>query len=529
MKNLIYTVIQNTRVLKTSIGGAILAGVPLILSFLFVTMPGYEKRIVQSRKLSVKVAVESVFEVLNYYSEKERSGELSKDQAQLLAAKMIEKLRYGNNEYFWINSLDLKMVMHPTKPDLNGKDLSDMKDSTGKRLFVEMVKVVTESNEGYVDYMWPKPGEKDPQPKTSFVKLFAPWGWVIGNGVYSDDVQKDVLLVKKENFFWFGIAIFASVLISLAAGFRQYTQVIVPVRTAIHVLNKDTDHLIKTVAGLNQSSMQLNSVGTTQASSVHKTASAMTEMNSMISKTSEHAKESSLLSENTKRVVEKSLQIQRELSNSMKSISDSQDNLKNTVSDNLKKLHEVIHIINQISDKTKAINDIVFQTKLLSFNASVEASRAGEAGKGFAVVADEVGKLAKLSGNTSREISTIVLQSNGQIQNLVEAIESSLEKVITEISTSIQQGQIQSNHSLKMLVEVVEMATKTSEMAKSISSANAEQAIGSAEATDALHVIEKTTAQMTDVMKNNETFAQELLEGAQELKEVSDKLNKIVS
>ena len=105
------------------------------------------------------------------------------------AADRISKLRYGNGDYFWINDLGPRMIMHAAKPELNGQDLSDIKDPNGKRLFVEFVNVVKSKGSGFVEYQWPKPGKEAPQPKLSYVAGFEPWGWIIGTGVYVDDLQ----------------------------------------------------------------------------------------------------------------------------------------------------------------------------------------------------------------------------------------------------------------------------------------------------------------------------------------------------
>ena len=101
----------------------------------------------------------------------------------------IKELRYNEKEYFWINDINLKMIMHPINPKLDNQDLSEKKDPNGKFLFKEMVNIVNKNDAGYVDYMWPGPGEEKPVPKISYVKGFKPWGWVIGTGVYVDDVK----------------------------------------------------------------------------------------------------------------------------------------------------------------------------------------------------------------------------------------------------------------------------------------------------------------------------------------------------
>src|SRR4030095_15593457 len=118
-----------------------------------------------------------------------QKGGVSDADAQKRAMARIGALRYGSNDYFWINDMYPKMVMHPIKPEMNGNDLSAYKDTNGKLLFVDFVDTVRKNGAGFVPYEWPKPGFEKPQPKLSYVVGFAPWNWVIGTGVYIDDVN----------------------------------------------------------------------------------------------------------------------------------------------------------------------------------------------------------------------------------------------------------------------------------------------------------------------------------------------------
>ena len=117
---------------------------------------------------------------------------VSEESARRTAAQRIGQLRYGTDDYFWINDLGPKMVMHPMKPELNGKDLTGFKDPEGKALFVEFANTVRKYGAGVVDYQWPRAGSEKPQPKLSFVSGFTPWGWVIGTGVYIDDLDQTI-------------------------------------------------------------------------------------------------------------------------------------------------------------------------------------------------------------------------------------------------------------------------------------------------------------------------------------------------
>jgi diguanylate cyclase (GGDEF)-like protein/PAS domain S-box-containing protein len=144
-----------------------------------------EDRAAQTRRL-----VESAHGVLVHFRSLQQRGELTEDQAKRAAIETIRTLRYGDREYFWINDFQPRMVMHPMMPELDGKDLSDFTDPNGKRLFVAFVDTVRKNGAGFVDYLWPKPGFTRPVPKISYVKGFAPWGWIIGSGIYIDDVNR---------------------------------------------------------------------------------------------------------------------------------------------------------------------------------------------------------------------------------------------------------------------------------------------------------------------------------------------------
>jgi methyl-accepting chemotaxis protein len=141
------------------------------------------------KRLATQHVVESAYGVLAHFQALEAAGKLTREQAQAQAMAAVKVLRYDEKEYFWINDMRPVMVMHPFKPDLDGKDLSAAADPAGKKLFVEFVETVKRSGAGFVAYQWPKPGADKPVPKISYVKGFAPWGWVIGSGIYVDDVE----------------------------------------------------------------------------------------------------------------------------------------------------------------------------------------------------------------------------------------------------------------------------------------------------------------------------------------------------
>jgi len=159
----------------------------------------------------LKTQTNFLFSILESEYEKLK-GSLSEEALKYRLKNIIDATRYGKTGYFWVNDTDAVIVTHPIKPALNGKNMVDYKDEAGKRIFFEFAEVAKKNSEGFVDYVWPKPGFNSPQPKVSFVKLFKPYNWVIGTGEYVDDVttkmQEEALKTLSEmryannDYFW---------------------------------------------------------------------------------------------------------------------------------------------------------------------------------------------------------------------------------------------------------------------------------------------------------------------------------------
>jgi methyl-accepting chemotaxis protein len=165
-------------------------GLIILLSYFMISE---RSMLQQERQSSVRQAVEVAHGMVAHYHDLSTKGKMSEDEAKQAAMAALRTLRYSGSEYFWINDMQPKMVMHPIKPELEGKDLAENKDPTGKPLFVAFVDVVKAKGAGDVPYLWPKPGSDKPVLKVSHVKGFAPWGWIIGSGVYVDTVDSAIL------------------------------------------------------------------------------------------------------------------------------------------------------------------------------------------------------------------------------------------------------------------------------------------------------------------------------------------------
>ena len=164
----------------------------------FHFLPSLGEAVMDQKRLMIRELTEAAWNVLDRFAAEEEAGRLTRAEAQRLAIAQIRNLHYGQEgkDYFWINDLTPRMIVHPYRPDLEGRDLSDFADPHGKLIFVEMARTVREQGAGYVRYMWQ--WKDDPErvvPKLSYVKGFPRWGWLIGTGVYTDDVDAEVAAV----------------------------------------------------------------------------------------------------------------------------------------------------------------------------------------------------------------------------------------------------------------------------------------------------------------------------------------------
>ncbi|MDZ7624230.1 MAG: cache domain-containing protein [Ignavibacteriaceae bacterium] len=172
-----------------------------IVALFWVVIPQFENIILDRKREMLRELTYSAESMINNWYSLELSGELSTDQAKQSAINQIKTLRYGEElkDYFWLTDMHPIMLTHPYRPDLNGKDLTEVYDSRNKKLFVEMVNVVNEKGEGFVDYMWQwKDDSTRIVPKLSYVKKFEPWGWVIGTGIYIEDVKEEIAQIEKN-------------------------------------------------------------------------------------------------------------------------------------------------------------------------------------------------------------------------------------------------------------------------------------------------------------------------------------------
>ncbi len=279
---------------------------------------------------------------------------------------------------------------------------------------------------------------------------------------------------------------------------------------------------------LSESANSLSSVSSQQAAAVQETVSSLHEINAMSERNFESIKLSSRKTEEGKEQALNGKNSIYMMATTIKEIAESNQHFFHEINSSNDELKVIIKIINDISERTKVINDIVFQTRLLSFNASVEAARAGEHGKGFAVVAEEIGKLAMVSGNSAKEINEILASATTQVEGIIAKMSSRVGELTEKARNQLDSGERITKECVHSLNEIVENVTELSEMMTEISMAITEQSKGYSEITRAIDQIDEGVHHGLDLSQETSGHAQKLTGQVDELKRIVSTIEKEV-
>lgn len=273
---------------------------------------------------------------------------------------------------------------------------------------------------------------------------------------------------------------------------------------------------------------ELSSITNTQSAALDQTSTASAQINSMIEKNVELLKESKNLSETSFNKGLEGQEAMGHLLQSIEHITEGNSQIETQVSENNKKMEDIIKAIATINERTKVINDIVFQTKLLSFNASVEAARAGEAGKGFAVVAEEVGNLAQMSGKASQDISQLLESSSQQVKEIIQYSQAEIDKLMGNSKKNIEQGVQISQQCAHLIEEMVEQSKQILSLSESIDTASSEQAKGVHEIAKAISSLSHSNNEILAASDSSAHSSETLSKEAIELNNFVEDLSRVV-
>ncbi|WP_397601769.1 methyl-accepting chemotaxis protein [Silvanigrella sp.] len=340
----------------------------------------------------------------------------------------------------------------------------------------------------------------------------------ISEELLMDQVQQEIEYAEKitSNSIIYGV-IFSviGIMLSLIIGIKLSIHTLNKINEVIFNVNNVFNNVNDSSISLNGTSQNLSSTASELAASLHETVVAVDEITAMVNKNAENATQSKIVSNETSSIADYSKNNIEKMVQDIQNIQNDNNQFQIKSAENNKKMTEIINIISEINNKTKIINNIVFQTKLLSFNASVEAARAGEHGRGFSVVAEEIGNLAQMSGNSSKEIEELLLNSTSQITKILQESKEDVEYFVLKSKGSVEEG-IKSSHKCRdSLNEIVEKINKLNLMVSDIHIASDEQAKGVTEISIAMQNFDK-------VAQNTNKIANVSLMDANKLKDQAD-------
>jgi len=484
----------------------------------------------KEKEVQTQYMVESAHSVVKAAYEKMQEKGLTESEAKAEALSIIKKMRYENDNYFWIHDFNTYMVMHPFKPKLDGTDLSSFEDPDGVKLFSEMVKVVKASGEGMVGYRWPKPGKDDPVEKVSYVKGFEPWGWIVGSGVYIDDV---------EAFFWDRMLSMIGLLIlliipllvlvyfitrSITSPLNQTTQalesisgsdgdldvrlpimgndeiarlskafnlVIEKIQATIFKVDSATSRLTESTDLLEGAAKKGVENASMQNSEIQQVASVVTEVSSTSLEMKTQATDAAGSAQSVHQEAQTSMGVIQKASNDIESLARQVSSATEVINNLEKETQEIGTVLD-------VIRGIAEQTNLLALNAAIEAARAGEQGRGFAVVADEVRTLAGRTQESTEEIHSMIERLQKGSHDAVQAMSSGHEQTQAAVETVLQ-----ARDSLLRIVESVEQITNKS---TNIAAAAQEQS-------DVINMVDKNVVRIAEISEET-THSSEVVSGS---------------
>ncbi|MDA8412756.1 MAG: methyl-accepting chemotaxis protein [Desulfobacteraceae bacterium] len=520
-----------------------LSSVLLIAATVFALVPFMRGIIMKEKKETVSFQVQGVISLLTTYQKQVDAGIISREDAQKQAAGRIAAIRYDENNYIWINDMVPRMIMHPLKPELDGKELSDNKDPNGKAIFVEFARICKEKGKGFVDYAWEKPGNSTPVPKVSYVELYQPWGWVVGTGIYVDDVAAQM----KNIIVGIGVVLVVLIVVTIVVAYLIARSITVPTTMLarqtelvargeldIDVVCTSNDEIGRLSCSFKTMTENLRSIIGQVAGTSNQVAAAATQLTTAAEQIATGAEEVAAQSGTVATAGEEMSATSCDIARNCQMAAEGAQLASLSARNGAAVVESTILVMGNIAARVKesartvenlgarsdqigaiigTIEDIADQTNLLALNAAIEAARAGDQGRGFAVVADEVRALAERTTRATKEIDGMIKAIQNETRNAVAVMEQGV--------LQVEAGTAEAAKSGTALRDILEQINAVAMQINQIATAAEEQTATTSE-------ISSNMQQITEVIHQTSQGANESATSAAQLKGNAVELQRLV-
>ena len=429
----------------------------------------------------------------------------------------IRNQKIGETGYAYVLDEAGTLVVHK---DIEGKNIFETKDENG-RFFV---KDILSQTEGSIKYTWRTPNTENINDKIVAFKKFNELKWTIAAGMDSKEIYAPLDDIRNT----FILTTLSILIVCFIVAFFLQKTISSPLIKASEFLSNISGKLENSAGNIYTKSNNLKDATNTQASSLNETTKSISFIKSTIEKNNELIEKSTKSAQAGVTATQMGQDAINEMLRSIKDIENSNHEVVNKIAASNKKMNDVTNIISEIAQKADVINDIVFQTKLLSFNASVEAARAGEHGRGFSIVAEEVGKLASISGQSAVEIQELLTDGINKVKQLTNETQKDMDLITQDNLSKIKTGTEVANKCSQQFEELAQKIQESGEYSSSVLQASHDQFISIKEITAAIEQLNQVTESNLHISEDTNTSAMGLKSDSEDLKEIAQHVEKTV-